>query len=211
MALILSRALDIHLEQSLDDRLHGHFPFDRLHHADAVAAYRRGDPLGRFIFVDIAFLKIENINVVLAEIEEFLDIVLQDDVPFFKGPTGEFTRDDAGDVVKKHKPDCFLDRYFSHHGCKYLSRIIHVIPIPNQGAIFVGSSSAPLAYVLYAFVASILAALISSLIWNRNMYSSAGNKITRKATGVFGINAGFGKSAEAEDKVSALIIYFFIN
>jgi hypothetical protein len=37
------------------------------------------------------------------------------------------------------------------------------IPIPNQSAIFVGSSSAPQHTGLYAFVASILAALISSL------------------------------------------------
>jgi hypothetical protein len=39
-----------------------------------------------------------------------------------------------------------------------------VIPIPNQGAFFVGSSSASQRTYLYAFVASILAALISSLI-----------------------------------------------
>jgi hypothetical protein len=37
-------------------------------------------------------------------------------------------------------------------------------PIPNQSAIFVGSSSASQHTVMYAFVASILAALISSLI-----------------------------------------------
>jgi hypothetical protein len=35
---------------------------------------------------------------------------------------------------------------------------------PNQGAIFVGSSSAPQRTQLYAFVASILADLISFLI-----------------------------------------------
>jgi hypothetical protein len=39
-----------------------------------------------------------------------------------------------------------------------------VIPIPNQGAIHVGSSSAPHRALLYAFVASILAVLISFLI-----------------------------------------------
>jgi lysine 2,3-aminomutase len=39
-----------------------------------------------------------------------------------------------------------------------------ILPIPNQGAICVGSSSAPQRTKLYAFVASILAALISSLI-----------------------------------------------
>jgi hypothetical protein len=44
------------------------------------------------------------------------------------------------------------------------ARYRKVIPIPNQGAIFVGSSSAPQRTVLYAFVASILTALISSLI-----------------------------------------------
>jgi len=39
-----------------------------------------------------------------------------------------------------------------------------LIPFPNQSAIFVGSSSAPQHTDMYAFVASILAALISSLI-----------------------------------------------
>jgi len=39
-----------------------------------------------------------------------------------------------------------------------------IIPIPNQSAIFVGSSSAPQRTCLYASVAEILAALISSLI-----------------------------------------------
>jgi hypothetical protein len=38
------------------------------------------------------------------------------------------------------------------------------IPIPNQSAIFVGSSSTPQRTNLYASVAEILAALISSLI-----------------------------------------------
>jgi hypothetical protein len=42
--------------------------------------------------------------------------------------------------------------------------ISHLIPIPNQGAIFVGSYSAPQRTLLYASIASILAALISSLI-----------------------------------------------
>jgi len=39
-----------------------------------------------------------------------------------------------------------------------------IIPFPNQSAIFVGSSSAPQHTDMYAFVASIFAALISSLI-----------------------------------------------
>jgi hypothetical protein len=38
-----------------------------------------------------------------------------------------------------------------------------VIPIPNQSGIFVGSSFCSSTYYLYAFVASILAALMSSL------------------------------------------------
>jgi hypothetical protein len=39
-----------------------------------------------------------------------------------------------------------------------------IIPIPNQSGIFVGSSFCSSTYYLYVFVASILAALMSSLI-----------------------------------------------
>jgi histidinol phosphatase-like enzyme len=42
--------------------------------------------------------------------------------------------------------------------------IAPVIPIPNQSGICIGSSSAPQRTTLHAFVASILAALMSSLI-----------------------------------------------
>jgi hypothetical protein len=50
-------------------------------------------------------------------------------------------------------------------GISYRQALEHrAIPIPNQGAICVGSSSVPQRTKLYAFGASILAALISSLI-----------------------------------------------
>ncbi len=38
-----------------------------------------------------------------------------DDVPLLERPAMEFTRHDAGDVVKKHPADRFLYRYFCHH------------------------------------------------------------------------------------------------
>jgi len=108
--------LNVHLEQSPDDRLHGHFAFRRFGHADAVAADSRGDSLGCFVFVDVALLEVEYVDIVLAEVEELRNVFLQDNVSFFKSPAGELTRNDAGYVVKKYCADSLLDRYFFHHG-----------------------------------------------------------------------------------------------
>jgi len=63
---------------------------------------------------------------------------------------------------------------FSRHGrCRVeRDKMVHyapqtrIIPIPNQGAILCRLVFSYSTHFLYAFVASILAALISSLIWN---------------------------------------------
>jgi len=55
-----------------------------------------------------------------------------------------------------------MDRTPVHQG------FYHVIPVPNQSVLFVGFVEGSSTYYLYASVAFFLAALISSLICNRN-------------------------------------------
>ena len=57
----------------------------------------------------------ENVDVVLAEVEELGYVARLDDMPLLEGAAVEFPWHDARDIVEENPPDRFLNRYFSHH------------------------------------------------------------------------------------------------
>ena len=88
---------------------------------EVIPANGRCNSQGGIVFMDLIFIRVQHIDVLLADFQQLGYVFFPNDMPFFKPNPFEFTGNDTGNIMGQYGSGCIAGFYFSQAFFHYFS------------------------------------------------------------------------------------------